>query len=210
MVWPKIIFDLWRRKKRELENNWTIFETCALNPFHGQKVKENFFPTGSREDRSLRKRHLSEVVWLLILFPDCSFLSCLCTLSPFLSFLLTSCNKFSGNILSVVSDFGLAFWMQSLSIIPKKEETYARTWWQKGRSQFSVMCLLVLAFFGVPWWLNLKPEALIYLLQHNGRRLLGEGCLFSVFKIMQSVRKKSVHVSLKRVKYNGKRNCYSS
>ena len=72
------------------------------------------------------------------------------------------------------------------------------------------MCLLVLAFFGVLWWLNLKPEALIYLLQHNGRRLLGEGCLFSVFKIMQSVRKKSVHVSLKRVKYNGKRNCYSS
>ena len=27
-------------------------ETCVLNPFYGQKTKENFFPTGSREDRS--------------------------------------------------------------------------------------------------------------------------------------------------------------
>ena len=52
VVWPKIIFGLWQRKKRELENNLTIFETCVLNPFHGQKMQENFFPTGSREDRS--------------------------------------------------------------------------------------------------------------------------------------------------------------
>ena len=25
---------------------------CVLNPFHRQKIKENFFPTGSRDDRS--------------------------------------------------------------------------------------------------------------------------------------------------------------
>ena len=60
MVWPKIIFGLWRRKKRELENNLTIFETRVLNPFHGRKVKENFFLTGSLEDRSYRERHLNE------------------------------------------------------------------------------------------------------------------------------------------------------
>ena len=30
------------------------------NPIHGQKIKENFFPTGSREDRSQRERHLIE------------------------------------------------------------------------------------------------------------------------------------------------------
>ena len=47
------------QKKKELENYWTIFETCVLNPFHGQKVKEHFFPTGSGEDHSQRKRHLS-------------------------------------------------------------------------------------------------------------------------------------------------------
>ena len=38
---------LWRREKRELENNQTIFEICLLNPFHGQKIKENFSWTGS-------------------------------------------------------------------------------------------------------------------------------------------------------------------
>ena len=47
------------QKKKELENYWTIFETCVLNPFHGQKVKEHFFPTGSGEDHSQRKLHLS-------------------------------------------------------------------------------------------------------------------------------------------------------
>ena len=46
VVWPKIIFDLWRRKKRELENNLTIFETCVLNPFHGQKIKRKIFSDG--------------------------------------------------------------------------------------------------------------------------------------------------------------------
>ena len=30
VVWPKIIFDLWRRKKRELENNLTIFENRII------------------------------------------------------------------------------------------------------------------------------------------------------------------------------------
>ena len=50
--WPKIIFDLWRRKKKELENNLTIFETCTLNLSRGQEMKENFSPTGSREERS--------------------------------------------------------------------------------------------------------------------------------------------------------------
>ena len=35
--------------KRELEKNQTIFEICVLNPFRGQKIKENFFWTGSRE-----------------------------------------------------------------------------------------------------------------------------------------------------------------
>ena len=39
-------------KKKELDNNYTILDTCVLNPFHGQKRKENFFPTGSREDCS--------------------------------------------------------------------------------------------------------------------------------------------------------------
>ena len=52
VVWPKVIFGLWQRKKRELESNLTIFETCVLNPFHGQKMQENFFLTGSWEDRS--------------------------------------------------------------------------------------------------------------------------------------------------------------
>ena len=36
---------------RELEINQTIIEICVLNPFHGQKIRENFFWTGSREDR---------------------------------------------------------------------------------------------------------------------------------------------------------------
>ena len=44
-------FGWWRRKKRELENNLIIFETCVLNPFYGQKFKENISPMGSREDR---------------------------------------------------------------------------------------------------------------------------------------------------------------
>ena len=39
-------------KLRELENNLTIFETCVLDHFHGQKIKENCFLTGRREDRS--------------------------------------------------------------------------------------------------------------------------------------------------------------
>ena len=30
VVWPKIIFDLWRCKKRELENNLTIFENRII------------------------------------------------------------------------------------------------------------------------------------------------------------------------------------
>ena len=29
----------------------TNFETCVLNPFQGQNMKENVFLTGSREDR---------------------------------------------------------------------------------------------------------------------------------------------------------------
>ena len=36
---------------------------CVLNPFHGQKIKENFFWTGSRKARSLRERHLSLQSW---------------------------------------------------------------------------------------------------------------------------------------------------
>ena len=32
-------------KKRELENNQTIFETCVLTPFRGQKIKLTLFPT---------------------------------------------------------------------------------------------------------------------------------------------------------------------
>ena len=36
------------KKKIELENNWTIFDTCVPNPFHGHKIKEKFFSTGSR------------------------------------------------------------------------------------------------------------------------------------------------------------------
>ena len=51
-VQPKITFGLWRREKRELKNYQTIFEKRVLNPFHGQKIKEKFFWTGSREDRS--------------------------------------------------------------------------------------------------------------------------------------------------------------
>ena len=43
VVWPKIIFGLWRRKKRELENNLTTFETCVFNPFRGQNIKEKIF-----------------------------------------------------------------------------------------------------------------------------------------------------------------------
>ena len=43
VVWPKIVFGLWRLKRRELENNQTIFETCVLNPLRGQKIKENLF-----------------------------------------------------------------------------------------------------------------------------------------------------------------------
>ena len=35
-------FGLWRRKKRELENNQTTFEICVLNPFHGQKKRKTF------------------------------------------------------------------------------------------------------------------------------------------------------------------------
>ena len=37
------------------KENWSttaIFETYFLNPFYGQKIKENFFPTGNREDCS--------------------------------------------------------------------------------------------------------------------------------------------------------------
>ena len=39
--------DFWlvTTQKRELESNQTIFEICVLNPFHGQKIKENVFPT---------------------------------------------------------------------------------------------------------------------------------------------------------------------
>ena len=48
----KNTFGLWRREKIEFENNQTIFEICVLNPFHGQKIKENFSWTVSREDRS--------------------------------------------------------------------------------------------------------------------------------------------------------------
>ena len=39
VYWPKIIFGLWRREKRELENNWK----------------------GSREDRSWWERHLMQL-----------------------------------------------------------------------------------------------------------------------------------------------------
>ena len=41
--------DFWlvATQKRELESNQTIFEICVLNPFHGQKIKENVFPTWS-------------------------------------------------------------------------------------------------------------------------------------------------------------------
>ena len=42
-VWPKTNFGLRRREQRELENNQTFFETCVLNPFYGQKIKEKFF-----------------------------------------------------------------------------------------------------------------------------------------------------------------------
>ena len=48
----KISFGLWGREKRELANDHTIFETCILDPFHGQKIKKNLSWTGSREDRS--------------------------------------------------------------------------------------------------------------------------------------------------------------
>ena len=41
VVWPKIIFGLWpHQKKIELENNWTIFDTCVPNPFHGHFRQE--------------------------------------------------------------------------------------------------------------------------------------------------------------------------
>ena len=42
----------------ESENNQTVFETCVLNPFHGQKISANIFSKGNREDRSWRERHL--------------------------------------------------------------------------------------------------------------------------------------------------------
>ena len=42
----KSFFGLLRRKRRELENNLNIFETCVLNPFNGQKIKESFFSDG--------------------------------------------------------------------------------------------------------------------------------------------------------------------
>ena len=48
----KISFGPWGHEKRELANDHTIFETCILNPFHGQKIKKNLSWTGSREDRS--------------------------------------------------------------------------------------------------------------------------------------------------------------
>ena len=56
-------FWLVATRKRELENNQTIFEICVLNPFPGQKKGKNFFWTGSREDRSLRERFLSLQSW---------------------------------------------------------------------------------------------------------------------------------------------------
>ena len=49
VVWPKVIFGLWQRKKKELENNLTIFETCVLNPFHGKKMQENVERTALSE-----------------------------------------------------------------------------------------------------------------------------------------------------------------
>ena len=56
----KNFFGLWQRKNRELENNYTIFEKCFVNPFHGQTIKENFFLTGSREDALSE----SKVYWI--------------------------------------------------------------------------------------------------------------------------------------------------
>ena len=53
-VWPKTNFGLRRREQRELENNQTFFETCVLNPFYGQKIKEKFFFEKSRGPLSAR------------------------------------------------------------------------------------------------------------------------------------------------------------
>ena len=32
-----------QKKKKELENNWNIFERCVLNPFHEEKRKRKLF-----------------------------------------------------------------------------------------------------------------------------------------------------------------------
>ena len=45
-------FWLVAKQKKRIGEQLNYFETCVLNPFHGQKIKESFFPTGSREDRS--------------------------------------------------------------------------------------------------------------------------------------------------------------
>ena len=47
------------RKKRELENNQTIFQTCVLNPFQGQKIKENFFLDGKSRGSLLARTALN-------------------------------------------------------------------------------------------------------------------------------------------------------
>ena len=42
-------------KKRELDNNYTILETCVLKPFHGQKRKEKLFFRREVERTALSK-----------------------------------------------------------------------------------------------------------------------------------------------------------
>ena len=41
----KTHFWLVAMQKKRIGEQLNYFETCVLNPFHGQKIKENFFPS---------------------------------------------------------------------------------------------------------------------------------------------------------------------
>ena len=53
----KIHLWLEATQKTRIGEQLNYFGNKCPNPLHRQKVKENFFPTGSREDRSWRERH---------------------------------------------------------------------------------------------------------------------------------------------------------
>ena len=43
LVYTKNQFWLAATRKKRIRKQLNFFETCVLNPFHGQKIKENFF-----------------------------------------------------------------------------------------------------------------------------------------------------------------------